>query len=203
MPTPLYFLIFPLVGALVGWFTNWLAILMLFRPREPVRILGWTLQGVIPSRHSQLAERIADTVENNLLTQDDLEKAMSGVNWHDEVDLLIRKVLHDRGPGGIIEKIPGISQAWKNIVLPSLQEVLSREMIRFIDGYGTRFAGKLRESVDIREIVREKVLEFETEAMESLIMSVAKREFGHIQVVGAVTGAIIGIVQGLLVLLVS
>jgi len=203
MPTPLYFLIFPLVGALVGWFTNWLAILMLFRPREPVRILGWTLQGVIPSRHSQLAERIADTVENNLLTQDDLEKAMSGVNWHDEVDLLIKKILHDRGPGGIIEKIPGISQAWKNVVLPSLQEVLSREMIRFIDGYGTRFAGRLRESVDIREIVREKVLEFETEAMESLIMSVARREFGHIQVVGAVTGAIIGVVQGLLVLLVS
>ena len=203
MPTPLYFLIFPLVGALVGWFTNWLAILMLFRPREPFRIFGWSLQGVIPSRHAQLAERIADTVENNLLTQDDLEKAMSGVNWHDEVDLLIRKVLHDRGPGGIIEKIPGISQAWKNVVLPSLQEVLSREMIRFIDGYGTRFAGKLRESVDIREIVREKVLEFETEAMESLIMSVAKREFGHIQVVGAVTGAIIGVVQGLLVLLVS
>ncbi len=125
MSTPLYFLIFPLVGALVGWFTNWLAILMLFRPREPVRILGWTLQGVIPSRHSQLAERIADTVENNLLTQDDLEKAMSGVNWHDEVDRLIRKVLHDRGPGGIIEKIPGISQAWKNVVLPSLQEVLA------------------------------------------------------------------------------
>ena len=187
----------------MGWFTNWLAILMLFRPREPFQIFGWSLQGVIPSRHAQLAERIADTVENNLLTQDDLEKAMSGVNWHDEVDLLIRKVLHDRGPGGIIEKIPGISQAWKNVVLPSLQEVLSREMIRFIDGYGTRFAGKLRESVDIREIVREKVLEFETEAMESLIMSVARREFGHIQVVGAVTGAIIGVVQGLLVLLVS
>jgi len=203
MPPTLYFLIFPTVGALVGWFTNWLAILMLFRPREPIRIFWWSLQGVIPSRHAQLAERIADTVENNLLTQGDLEKAMSGVNWHDEVDLLIKKVLHDRGPGGIIEKIPGISQAWKNIVLPSLQEVLSREMIRFIDSYGTRFAGRLRESVDIREIVREKVLEFETEAMESLIMAVARKEFGHIQVVGAITGAIIGIIQGLLVVLIS
>jgi len=201
MPTPLYFLIFPLVGALVGGFTNWLAILMLFRPREPVRIFWWSLQGVIPSRHSQLAERIADTVENSLLTQDDLEKAMSGVNWHDEVDSLIRKVLHDRGPGGIIEKIPGIAQAWNNVVLPSLQEVLSREVVRFIDGHGKRFAGKLRESVDIREIVRVKVLEFETEAMEDLIMTVAKREFGHIQVVGAITGAVIGVVQGLILLL--
>ena len=203
MPPPLYFLIFPLVGALVGWFTNWLAILMLFRPREPIRIFWWSLQGVIPSRHAQLAERIADTVENSLLTQDDLEMAMSGVNWHDEVDSLIRKVLHDRGPGGIIEKIPGISQAWNKVVFPSLQEVLSREVVRFIDGHGKRFAGKLRESVDIREIVRVKVLEFETEAMEDLIMAVAKREFGHIQVVGAITGAVIGVVQGIVLLMVG
>ena len=197
----LYFLIFPVVGSLVGWITNWLAILMLFRPRVRVRVFWWSLQGVIPSRHAQLADRIAETVESSLLTQEDLEKAMSGVNWQDEVDSLIRKVLHDRGPGGILEKIPGISQAWNKVVLPSLQEVLSREVVRFMDGYGKRFAGKLRDSVDIREIVREKVLEFETEAMEDLIMTVAKREFGHIQVVGAITGAIIGVVQGLIVIL--
>ena len=130
------------------------------------------------------------------ISYSDLEKAMSGVNWHDEVDSLIHKVLHERGPGGIIEKIPGLSQAWKNVVLPSLQEVLSREIVKFVDGYGRRFAERLRDSVDIREIVKEKVLQFETEAMESLIMAVAKREFGHIQVVGAITGALIGLVQG-------
>ena len=196
----LYFLIFPLVGAAVGWFTNWLAILMLFRPRERVQIFWWSLQGVIPSRHEQLAERVAETVQSSLLTKEDLEKAMSGVNWHDEVDLLIKKVLHDRGPGGIIEKIPGLSQAWRNVVLPTLQEVLSKEVVRFIDGYGQRFAGRLKDSVDIKGIVKDKVMEFETEAMEGLIMAVAKREFGHIQVVGAITGAVIGIVQGAILL---
>ena len=200
MPTPLYFLLFPLVGALVGWFTNWLAIRMLFRPREPLRILGWNLQGVIPSSHEQLAERIADAVQNNLLTKDDMEKAMSGVNWHDEVNGLIRKILHDRGPGGLLDRIPGVSQAWNNLVLPPLQEVLSREVIRFVDGYGERFAGRLRDSVDIREIVRTKVLEFEAQAMEDLVMTVARKEFGHIQAVGAITGAVIGVVQGVIVL---
>jgi uncharacterized membrane protein YheB (UPF0754 family) len=198
-----WFLIFPLVGSLVGWFTNWLAILMLFRPREPVRILWWSLQGVIPRRHSQLADRIAETVEENLLTRDDLEEAMSGVNWHEEVDRLIRKVLHDKGPGGIIEKIPGISQAWKNVVLPSLQEVLSREVIRFVDSYGKRYIKRVRDSVNVREIVRSRVEQFEMEALESLVMSVARREFGHIQVVGAVTGAVIGLVQGVIFLLAS
>jgi uncharacterized membrane protein YheB (UPF0754 family) len=196
-----WFLIFPLVGAAVGWFTNWLAILMLFRPRKPVRILWWSLQGVIPRRHAQFADRIAETVEQSLLTREDLEKAMSGVGWHDEVDRLIRKVLHDRGPGGIIEKIPGISQAWKNVVLPSLQEVLSREVIRFVEGYRSRFVDRLRDSVDIKEIVRSRVEQFEMEALENLVMSVARKEFGHIQIVGALTGAFIGVIQGLIFLL--
>jgi len=198
-----YFLIFPAVGALVGWLTNWLAIRMLFRPREPVRILGWSLQGVIPRRHAQLAERIARTVEDQLLTQEDLDKAMSGVSWHDEVDRLVRNVLHDRGPGGLIDKIPGISQAWRNMILPSLQEVLTREILRFLDRYRSGFVSRLRDSVDIKEIVRTRVEQFEVEALENLVLDVARKEFTHIQWVGAITGALIGIVQGFLVLLTS
>lgn len=201
MPETVYFLIFPVVGALVGWLTNWLAIRMLFRPREPLRLFGWSLQGVIPRRHVQLAERIAETVENSLLTHEDLDKAMSGIQWHEEVDRLIKKVLHDRGPGGIIEKIPGLSQAWRNIVLPSLQEVLGKEIIRFLDRYRSAFVSRLRDSVDIREIVRNKVQQFELEALEGLVLNVARKEFAHIQVVGAVTGTLIGIVQGIVLLL--
>ena len=185
----------------MGWLTNWLAIRMLFRPRKPLRLFGWSLQGVIPRRHTQLADRIAETVENRLLTQEDLERAMNGVQWHEEVDRLIRKVLHDRGPGGIIEKIPGLSQAWKNIVFPSLQEVLGKEIIRFLDRYRSSFLSRLRDSVNIREIVRRKVQQFEVEALEGLVLDVARKEFAHIQLVGAVTGALIGVVQGLLLLL--
>ena len=203
MPKIAFFFISPVIGAVIGWFTNWLAIRMLFRPRRPVRILGWTLQGVIPRRHAQLAARIAETVQDRLLTQEDLEKAMNGVGWRQEVDHLIKNVLHDRGPGGIIEKIPGLSQAWKVVVLPSLQDVLGREIVRFLDRYRASFVGRLRGSVNIREIVQNKVQQFEVEALESLVVDVAKKEFAHIQWVGAITGALIGVAQGLLVLLTS
>jgi len=201
MPKYAFFFISPVIGAVIGWFTNWLAIRMLFRPRKPVKILGWTLQGVIPRRHNQLAVRIAETVEDRLLTQEDLEKAMSGVQWHEEVNRVIKKVLHDRGPGGIIEKIPGLSQAWKRVVLPSLQEVLGKEIVRFLDRYRNSFLARLRDSVNIREIVQNKVQQFEVEALESLVVEVARKEFAHIQWVGAITGALIGVIQGVIFLL--
>jgi uncharacterized membrane protein YheB (UPF0754 family) len=201
MPDIFYLLIFPAVGALIGWFTNWLAILMLFRPRKPVSILGFKLQGVIPRRHADLAERVAETVEQNLLTRQDLQTAMSGISWKEELESLVTKVLHDKGPGSIIGKVPGIADMWLKVIMPGLREVLVTEIGRLINRYRDRFIAKLHGSVDIKEIVRSKVEQFEVEALENIVRTIASKEFVHIQVVGALTGAAIGVVQGLLVLM--
>ena len=45
----------PFVGAFIGWLTNYVAIKMLFRPREPWYILGFPMQGVMPRRQRDLA----------------------------------------------------------------------------------------------------------------------------------------------------
>jgi len=203
MQTPLYFLIFPAVGALVGWFTNWLAILMLFRPREPVKFAGFSLQGVIPKRHADLAEKIAETVESNLLTQNDLKQAMSGIHWEEELASLITKILHDKGPGSIIGKLPVISDMWLKTILPGLREVLVKEISRLLNRYQDSLVNKLQDSVDIREIVRDKVEQFEVEALEGIVRGIASREFAHIQVIGALTGGAIGVIQGVILVLVG
>lgn len=65
----------PLVGAIIGYFTNYLAVKMLFRPRNEVRIGGWTVPmtpGVIPKGKSRLARAIGKAVSENLLTKEDL-----------------------------------------------------------------------------------------------------------------------------------
>lgn len=39
-----------IIGAFIGWMTNVFAIKLLFRPLQPVNILGIKLQGLIPKR---------------------------------------------------------------------------------------------------------------------------------------------------------
>jgi uncharacterized membrane protein YheB (UPF0754 family) len=46
----------PVIGFIIGYFTNYLAIKMLFYPRKP--ILGF--QGVLPKRRNELAKNIAE-----------------------------------------------------------------------------------------------------------------------------------------------
>ena len=58
------YVLFPLLGTLIGWGTNWLALKMLFRPRKPVNIGPYKLQGLIPSRRNVLSGTIAKTISD-------------------------------------------------------------------------------------------------------------------------------------------
>ena len=69
----------PLVGAAIGYVTNWIAVKMLFRPREEIRILGVRLPltpGVIPRGKSRLARAVGRAVEQQLLTREVLEEVL-------------------------------------------------------------------------------------------------------------------------------
>ena len=61
----------PLVGAVIGYFTNWLAIKMLFRPLKPVYIGKFKLPftpGILPSERRRLTDSVGETVSRELLT---------------------------------------------------------------------------------------------------------------------------------------
>ena len=55
--------------------------------------------------------------------------------------------------------------------------------------------------MDIRQIVADRIEQFEIQTLETLIFALASREFKHIEWVGALTGALIGAIQGLIVLI--
>ena len=69
----------PLIGAGIGYITNWIAVKMMFRPLHPIKIGKFTLPftpGIIPKNQPKLAESIGNTISNNLLTDDDLKNVL-------------------------------------------------------------------------------------------------------------------------------
>ena len=66
------YLIPPLAGAIIGYFTNYLAIRMLFRPlyrKYLFKIPIPLTPGIIPARRRELARRIGDMVGDHILTR--------------------------------------------------------------------------------------------------------------------------------------
>lgn len=71
------FLIGPLVGGVIGYITNALAIKMLFRPYEAKYIFGCKIPftpGIIPKEKGRIAASIGTAISENLMSKEVLEK---------------------------------------------------------------------------------------------------------------------------------
>ncbi|MFQ3627473.1 MAG: DUF445 family protein [Cyanobacteriota bacterium] len=66
----------PVLGGIIGYFTNDIAIKMLFRPYRPIYIGGRRLPftpGLIPANQERLAQRISNAILGSLLTPEELQ----------------------------------------------------------------------------------------------------------------------------------
>jgi len=69
------YIIPPLVGAVIGYFTNLIAVKMLFYPRKPIYVFGRQLPltpGAIPKGKARLAKSAGKIVQDELFTREDI-----------------------------------------------------------------------------------------------------------------------------------
>lgn len=69
----------PVIGAVIGYFTNYIAVKMMFRPLKPIKFKNYTLPftpGIIPKGKDRLAKALGEAVGENLLTEQDMEEAL-------------------------------------------------------------------------------------------------------------------------------
>lgn len=82
-----------IVGGIIGYITNWLAIKMLFRPYREIRILGVKLPftpGLIPKESTRIASSIGASVGENLLSPHIITNALSKPELNENIRLWIK-----------------------------------------------------------------------------------------------------------------
>ena len=78
----------PLIGAVIGYITNDIAIRMLFRPHEAKYLFGRKIPftpGIIPKEKGRLAASIGTTISANLMNQEVLEKHLLSKEMKDKI----------------------------------------------------------------------------------------------------------------------
>ncbi|ALC92926.1 hypothetical protein AM500_20805 [Bacillus sp. FJAT-18017] len=84
------------IGALIGGFTNHLAIKMLFRPYNPIYIGKWRVPftpGLIPKRRDELAEQMGRMVVEHLLTPQSIKEKFLQKEFQQDITELVKKEL--------------------------------------------------------------------------------------------------------------
>ena len=185
----------PFISAFIGWFTNWVAIKMLFHPREPRKILWITFQGIFPKRQQQFGEKLGKLVSEEFLSFSDIEQRISNPENLEKilpmVDAHIDNFLHTK----LGKRFPMISMFIGEKTINNLKAAFMEEIQELFPVLMQHYAGQLQKELDLEHIVTEKVKLFSSDKLESVLHQIMAKEFRFVEILGGVLGFLIGIIQ--------
>lgn len=191
----LWLLLLPLISAFIGWFTNWIAIKMLFHPREPRNILGFTFQGIFPKRQQQFAEKLGKLVSQELLSFADISNKLTSPENLDRLSPYVEEHIDHFLRVKLKETMPMISMFIGDKTIAQLKAVFLEELRLLFPVIMEKYMGTLKEQLDLEKIVIEKVSAFSSDKLEQILYQIMAREFRFVEIIGAILGFLIGLVQ--------
>ncbi|MBL7709388.1 MAG: DUF445 family protein [Chitinophagaceae bacterium] len=198
-----WLLIIPVISAFIGWVTNWVAIKMLFHPREPKRFLGITFHGIFPKRQQQFAEKLGKLVSAEFLSFSDIEQKISSPENLKKIMPMIETHIDDFLRHKLSNEMPILSMFIGDKTINSLKEVFMKELEILFPQVMKQYAANLKTELDLEHIVIQKVSNFSSDKLEEILYQIMSKEFRFVEIIGAVIGFIIGVVQVAITVLTS
>lgn len=191
----------PLITALIGWVTNWIAIKMLFHPRRPVKILFFTVQGILPRRQPDIAMQLGRIVATDLLSSEDLVEQLTNEQSRQVygafIDSQSEKFIRNR----LSKVVPVAGLLLRSRALARLKTAFADELMEQLPALVNNLTSSQSGALDVQQLVEDRVRAFSTDRLEKLLHDILAREFRFIELLGAVLGFIIGVLQLIFILL--
>ena len=184
----------PFISAAIGWFTNYVAIKMLFYPREEKDFGIVKLHGIFPKRKPVLAERLGRIVANDLLSPKVLKDKIDNDENRGKLKSAIMVQVDDYLKTKFKESNKMFAMFLNDKVIEQLKDRLEVMLEDLVPQLMLQVSGKI-EDIDIEKLVHDRVINFSNEKLENLLMSVIKKELSFIELAGAVLGFFIGLMQ--------
>lgn len=194
-------LIMPLFGFFVGWFTDWLALKMIFLPRKPFRLFGFiTLHGKFHSRQEQVAVDYGSLIARDVLNVHNVVEAVLTGSRSDRLFAMIQRQVQQTidAQTSITKPLMMLavgSRRFMDMKQAAVRKAMQRvpETVRHVEGYATR-------ALNIGETIKQKMRMLTSEEYEGLLRPAFRQDEWKLIAVGAIIGGLVGELQVLLVL---
>lgn len=185
----------PVIGALHGYVTNWLAVWLLFHPRQPVRIplVRFAFQGVLPRRQPDLARSVGLAVERELLSWDRLAATFLSPAVRAELAVSLDRVVTQR----LEERLPRfLPPAIRRLASDLFRDFALKEVDPLLEGLADALRQGALHGPSLAGLVEERLLALDVRELETLVRRAAGRELHSIVRLGLGMGLLIGLAQG-------
>jgi len=189
----------PIISALIGWITNYIAIKMLFHPKKKINFFIFSIQGIFPKRQHILASRLGNVVATELFSFSDIKDRFTSTETAHEINTILDEKLEDFLENKLKSTMPMLSMFMNDDMKKKIKNTLHEEFQNILPEILNQFSEKLENDIDVEEIVANKVNAFSSDKLEQILYSIMKKEFRFIEVLGGVLGFIIGVIQLLII----
>ena len=180
------YLLPPVIGGIIGWSTNKLAIWMLFNPKKEKRVFGIRIPftpGLIPRDQILIAKSLGTLIEEKLINPEEIDSRITREEVNGKIKDLIGKAV-EKNMGKLAFLVPESAIHYvKKFFAPKISDLVKDELFNFLN------------LIDFKQIVEDKVSSFPIEELEEAIQGVTKKHLTYIVRLGGLLGFIIGLVQ--------
>ncbi|MGF6907782.1 DUF445 domain-containing protein [Fusobacterium sp. PH5-44] len=188
------------IGGIIGWITNFIAIRMLFRPYKPIGIGKFKIQGAIPKRRMELASSIGKVVEGELFSLKDIKDKLETIDLESKLTEIVNKIFEKKFEEIVLKNFPMLKLFLSGETLEKIKSIIVKIILDNKETIINAIMTSLENEINVKEMIEQKVSDFPMEKLEDLTNSLVKKELKHIELIGAILGAIIGFFQYLITL---
>ena len=190
--------VMPIMGLIVGYVTNWLALQMIFRPLEPRKFGFIYYQGLFLKRQPEVSYEFADVLQKRVFHSENLVRMIFEGKGG---DLLIQMVW-DKAAAGVeqaVKETPVIPMMINDEQKKQLKEQTANMLVGAVPQVANRVESYIVDALDIKQTVARRLSFLPPAEFEELLHSVFKEDELTLIALGAFLGGMVGLLQAFLV----
>lgn len=191
-------LIMPLFGAITGWFTDWLALKMIFFPTEPKRYFGlFTWQGLFLKRRDEVSVAYATLIAEEIITPRKVIEAVLHGPLSDRLFAMIQREVQHVVARQVGPARPLVLLAVGSMRYQRMKYLIAERALELMPDTLVHIEDYARDTMDIRNVLIDKMRDLSAEEFRGLLRPAFQQDEWILITVGAVLGFAVGEIQSL------
>mgnify|MGYP001231019046 CR=1 FL=1 len=194
----IHYILIILFSCLTGWLVIRLILKILFWPEKPLPALGFKFQGLLPKHQPLIAEQLAEMAGREFFSISSLkEKAANPASFDKlkpEIEYHIDHFLREK----LKESFPMLSMFIGDKTINQLKGAFLLELESLFPVIMNSYLSNLENDLNPKQLIAEKIAGLSLKRSGILANKSAKKLFIRLQLAGALTGLLMGLLQVLL-----
>jgi uncharacterized membrane protein YheB (UPF0754 family) len=194
-------LVLPVFGAAIGLFTDWLAIKLVFFPRERTRILGLVpFQGIFQRRRDEVARQYGELVAREVMTVPNLVDGILRGPKSDRLIIMIQRIVQRTIDEQASIAKPLVSVAIGARRFQQMKHAAADKAMTYLSSTALHAKDYAADAMDVADTIASRMQRLSRVEYERLLRPAFRQDEWKLITVGAVIGALVGELQVVLLL---